>query len=143
MSRERVLLVDDEEDFLESLSQRLEHRGMRVSARTSAPEGLEALARGEFDAVVLDLRMPGMDGLEALRLIREKRPEMRVIILTGQGTVESGVEAMKLGAAEFVEKPADIERLSELIRKAGVDKLLLVEESAEGKVRNLMSRKGW
>ena len=114
---EKVLLVDDEEDFVNTLAERMKNRGMDVTTSTSAMEALGKIEEESFDAVVLDLMMPGFDGLQALKIIKEKRPEIQVILLTGHASVRSGVEAIKLGATEFLEKPANIEVLTEKIKK--------------------------
>jgi len=109
---EKVLLVDDEQDFLETLADRMRNRGMAVDTSTSAIDALKRIDTTSYDAIILDLMMPGMDGLEALKLVKERRPELQVILLTGFGTLEKGIEAMKLGATDFVEKPADLETLT-------------------------------
>lgn len=136
---EKVLLVDDEPEFLSILAERMESRGMEVSACTSAAEAVHMIEKQVFDAVVLDLMMPGIDGLEVLKLIRERRPEIQVILLTGHASVRKGLEAMKLGASEFLEKPADITMLTDKIRRARAQKLILVERKTEDKIRKLMS----
>ena len=100
---EKILLVDDEADFLEALSERMRTRGMDVTTSASAKEALDAVEEGAFDAVVLDLMMPDVDGLEALRILKEKDPKLQVILLTGHATVEKGVEAMKRGALDLLE----------------------------------------
>ena len=110
---ERVLLVDDEEEFLEIMAERMRARDMEVTTSTSAAEALELIATESYDAVIMDFQMPEMDGIQALKAIREKKPEMQIILLTGHATVEKGVEAMKAGAMDFVEKPADLDALSE------------------------------
>jgi DNA-binding NtrC family response regulator len=81
------------------------------------PKTLKISEEQTFDAIVLDLMMPEMDGIEVLKNIKAKHPEMQVILLTGHGTVEKGVEAMRLGAMDFIEKPADLETLTEKIKK--------------------------
>jgi len=108
---EKVLLVDDEVEFLEIMSERMEARGMAVTTCTSAEEAVEIIKTETFDAIILDFMMPGMDGFQALKEIKSKRPESQIILLTGHATVEKGVEAMKMGATDFLEKPADIEAL--------------------------------
>ena len=128
---EKILLVDDEQDFLDALSERMRARGMDVTTSASAEEALATAGQGSFDAVVLDLRMPGMDGLEALRILKEKDPKLQVILLTGHATVQQGVEAMKRGALDLLEKPADIETLTEKIREASAQHMLLVSEESE------------
>ncbi len=140
---EKVLLVDDEKDFLDALSERMRNRGMNVRATTSAEEALEAVGEESFDAIVLDLKMPGMDGIEALQKIKKNNPELQVILLTGHATVEKGIEAMKLGAMDFIEKPADINALTEKIKKAQTRKMILVEKKTEEKMKKILSSKSW
>ena len=90
----RVLLVDDEKEFLETLSNRLELRGLKVSAVTSGEQAIIEAKEQEYDAIVVDLAMPGIDGLETLRRIKADNPNAEIIMLTGHGSIKSGVEAM-------------------------------------------------
>lgn len=140
---EKVLLVDDEHDFVETLAERMRARGMEVSATTSPIEALKKTETENYDAIILDLMMPEMDGLEALRILKEKNPDLQVILLTGQATVEKGVEAMKLGAADLMEKPADLKALTEKIRKARARKMIIVEKKAEERIKTIIGGKGW
>jgi DNA-binding NtrC family response regulator len=140
---EKVLLVDDEQDFLETLADRMRNRGMAVDTSTSAIDALKRIDTTSYDAIILDLMMPGMDGLEALKLVKERRPELQVILLTGFGTLEKGIEAMKLGATDFVEKPADLETLTQKIKNAHAKKMILVEKQTEEKIRRIMKEKAW
>ncbi len=140
---EKILLVDDEKDFLEALSERMRTRGMEVTTSSSAQEALDAVEEGAYDAVVLDLMMPGVDGLEALRILKEKDPKLQVILLTGHATVEKGVEAMKRGALDLLEKPADIETLTQKIKEASTKRMVLVSEESEEKIKDILSKKGW
>ena len=103
---EKVLLVDDEKEFLEIMSQRMSAMGMTVTTAGSAEQALAILGKETFDAIVMDFQMPEMDGMEALKAIKDKKPELQIILLTGYATVEKTVEAMKIGAADFLEKPA-------------------------------------
>ena len=128
---EKVLLVDDEKEFLEAMSERMRARGMVVTTASSAREAFEIMDREMFDAIVLDFQMPEMDGMQALKTIKAKRPESQIILLTGYATVEKGVEAMKIGAADFLEKPADLEILSRKIKQAKTEKMLIVEKQQE------------
>lgn len=140
---EKVLLVDDEEDFLQVLSERMTNRGIEVSTATSATEAIRIAENESFDAIIVDLMMPEMDGLEALKLIKEKKPESQVILLTGHATVDKGIEAMKLGAMDFLEKPADLSQLTEKIKKAHAKKMIIVEKQIEEKVKKIMRTVGW
>lgn len=140
---EKVLLIDDEVEFLEALSERMEIRGMEVTTAESAGNAVGALGAGDYDAIVLDLQMPDMNGIEMLKLIRKSHPDMQVILLTGQATLEAGIQAMKLGAMDFMEKPADIDALTDKIKKAQAKKMVIVEKKTEQKVNEILKSKGW
>ncbi len=114
----RVLLVDDEKDFVEMLSLRLQEVGEKVSAAYSGKECLDMLEDGSIDVVVLDIKMPGMDGIETLREIRKRFPLVEVILLTGHGSTETAVEGMKLGAYDYLMKPANFDDLSAKLQGA-------------------------
>jgi DNA-binding NtrC family response regulator len=133
---ERVLLVDDEPEFLEIMAERMRARDMEVTTSTSAAEALSLIATESYDAVIMDFMMPEMDG------IKEKRPEMQIILLTGHATVQKGVEAMKAGAMDFVEKPADLDALSEKIKKAHNQKAIIVEKQSQEKVIEVLRKFG-
>lgn len=140
---EKVLLVDDETDFLEVMSERMKTRGIDVSTSSSAKEALKLTQDQSYDAVVLDLMMPEMDGIEALAALKEKHPELQIILLTGHGSVEKGVEAMKLGAMDFLEKPIDMNALTEKIKQAKAQKMVLVDKKTEQKLKEILTTKGW
>jgi DNA-binding NtrC family response regulator len=140
---DKVLIVDDEKDFLDLISQRLEARDMKVSTADRAKDALSMLEKESYDAVVLDLQMPEMDGLEALKRIKEKNPDVQVILLTGHATVEKGVEAMKLGAMDLIEKPADLATIIDRIKRAKAEKIILVEKKSEQRIRDILTRKAW
>ncbi|ADW18981.1 response regulator receiver protein [Desulfobulbus propionicus DSM 2032] len=140
---ERVLLIDDEQDFMDVLAERMRDRGMNVSTTTSPLEALDKAGEESYDAVILDLMMPEMDGLEALTRLRAKNPDLQIILLTGHATVEKGIEAMKLGAMDFLEKPIDIQALNAKIKEAKAQKMLLVEKRTEEVIKNIIGCKGW
>ena len=102
---EKVLIVDDDKAFLQILAERMRNRGMDVTTAESAAVALRLLENESYDAVLLDLMMPEMGGIEALQIMRRKQPEIQVIFLTGHPSVSKGVEAMKLGAMDFIPKP--------------------------------------
>lgn len=139
---EKVLLVDDEKEFLEIMSDRMESRGMEVTTATSADKALKLIKKTSFDAIIMDFQMPGMDGMDALKSIKELKPELQIILLTGYGTVEKTVEAMKIGATDFIQKPADLESLTQKIKKAKADKMLFVEKQTEDKIKDILQRHG-
>lgn len=140
---EKVLLVDDEVDFLNALAERMRNRGMEVATSASGVEALQQVEKEPYDVIILDLLMPGIDGLEALKILKAKRPELQVILLTGHATIEKGIEAMKLGAMDFLEKPADLNQLTEKIKKAQAKKMLIVEKQTEEKIKKILEEKGW
>jgi DNA-binding NtrC family response regulator len=140
---EKILLVDDEKDFLDVMSERIEARGMDVTTADSAEKALKNVESGGFDAIILDLMMPGMDGLQTLKAIKKKNPDLQVILLTGHATVEKGIEAMKLGAMDFLEKPADLNKLTEIIKKAQARKMVIIERKMEEKMKQIIGTKGW
>ncbi len=118
MQNLRVLLVDDEEDFVSALSERLSLRGHDVLTATSAADALSIVENNTLDAAVLDVMMPGITGLELLARINELHPELPVLILTGHGATRDGIEAMRLGAFDFMIKPVDIDELIKRLREA-------------------------
>ncbi len=140
---EKILLIDDEEDFLEAMSERMKARQMDVSTASSAREGLQKAEDGAYDVVILDLQMPEMDGIETLKRLKEKNPELQVILLTGHATVQKGVEAMKLGALDLLEKPTDMKVLAEKIKTAQAAKMVITEKKNEETIRNIMANKAW
>jgi DNA-binding NtrC family response regulator len=140
---EKVLLVDDEEDFLEVMGERLMSRGIDVTTSASAEDALEQIEKDIFDAVILDLQMPVMDGIDTLKKIKARHPELQVILLTGHATVEKGVEAIKSGAMDLVEKPADLEVLGEKIKKAHKKKMLIVDKTSKKRVIDALRRYGF
>jgi signal transduction histidine kinase len=117
-TRPRVLLVDDEVDFLSSLAQRLELRGLPVLTAASGLEALEILDREPVDVVVLDVRMPGMDGIETLRRIKDRHPQVQVVMLTGHADLESSIEGMRFGFFDYLTKPVKLAQLVEKIDEA-------------------------
>jgi DNA-binding NtrC family response regulator len=140
---EKVLLVDDEEEFVETLAERMRTRGMNVSTSNSGANALKLVNDEDFDVVVLDLRMPGVDGIEALKRIKRRRPDIQVVLLTGHATVERGVEAIKEGALEFLEKPIDLTSLTFAIDKARATKMVLVERETEERIKEILHHRSW
>jgi len=117
--KERILVVDDSPDTLDILHQNLTSRGHKVSVAPGAAEALEILSGETFDLVLTDMKMPGMSGIDLTRVVRERYPDMEVMMITGYATVESAVEALKTGAEEYLAKPFTDEELF-----AAVDRVL-------------------
>jgi len=118
----KVLVVDDEVAFANTLSQRLQMRDMIVGTAYDGEEALSKLKKEEPDVMVLDLRMPGMQGMDVLRETKKAYPLVQVIVLTGHGTDKDAEEARRLGGFDFLSKPADIDHLERTIRKAFQEK---------------------
>ena len=114
MVKPRVLVVDDDTDFQETLVKRLERRNLEAKGTDSGSKALALLEQEGFDVVILDLEMPGLRGIDALREIKKRRPFVEVILLTGYASVKSGVQGMQSGAFDYVVKP---ESLIELVDK--------------------------
>jgi len=114
----KVLLVDDEKDFLDIMAERMEVRGMDVTTATSAENALKMVQTESYDAVIIDFLMPEMDGFTALKKFKASRPDLAVILLTANVPDEKCLEAIQLGAMDVIEKPADINRLAQKIEEA-------------------------
>lgn len=119
-AKERILIVDDSPNTLDILEQNLVSRGHEVAVAPGASEALEFLAKENFDLVLTDMKMPGMNGMDLTRVVRERYPDMEVMMITGYATVESAVEALKMGAEEYLAKPFTDEELF-----AAVDRVLI------------------
>ncbi|AGF78495.1 CheY-like receiver, AAA-type ATPase and DNA-binding domain-containing response regulator [Desulfocapsa sulfexigens DSM 10523] len=139
----KILLVDDEEEFIDLMSQRLETRGLKVEAVSSGEAAVAAVADHSFDVAIVDLAMPGIDGIETLKQIKNERPDVEVIMLTGQATVKSGIEAMKHGASDFLEKPVDLNVLMEKIRAAKSDRMRSLKSKSAEELKNILKSKSW
>ena len=138
----RVLLVDDEKDFVEMLSLRLNESGEKVIAAHSGKECLEKLEKTDVDVVILDIKMPGMDGIETLKEIKKRFPLVEVIMLTGHGTTETAVKGMKLGAIDYLLKPADFNDLTTKLVAAGKRKDEQEERIRKAEERLLLRKSG-
>jgi DNA-binding NtrC family response regulator len=114
----KVLIVDDEKDFLEIIAERIAARGIDVSTASSAENALNMIEEESYEVVVMDFMMPALDGFKALKLMKAKRPEMQIILLTGNVPDEKRIEAKALGALDVIEKPPDLQDLIEKIKKA-------------------------
>ena len=138
----RILLVDDEKDFVEILSLRLEEAGEKVTSAHSGQECLDILETKEIDVVILDILMPGMDGIETLREIKNRFPLVEVIMLTGHGSTESAVNGMKLGAFDYLLKPARFGELTAKLEAALKRKDEQTERIRKAEVKLLLRRGG-
>ena len=139
----KVLLVDDEELFMTTLAKRLEVRGMQVSTVTRGKDAVAIVDSQAFDLVVLDLSMPGIDGLETLKRIKARQPDAEIIILTGEGSIRTGIEAMKAGAEDFLQKPVDIVELVNKISEAKDKRMHILEKKSVQEIEQILQTKAW
>jgi CheY-like chemotaxis protein len=137
-------LVDDEEEFTQLLAERMEARGVTVDTASSGFEAIEKVESGaKYDVIVLDLAMPGMDGLQTLERLLKANEDLQIILLTGHATLQKGIQAVRLGAREVIEKPADLSALLEKISEAKLDRVMLVEKRMEESIQEILKSKGW
>jgi DNA-binding NtrC family response regulator len=127
MEKMKIMLVDDEERFLSTTQKLLARKGLDVVSATSGAEALETLKHKDIHVVILDVKMPGMDGNETLKEIRKQFPLVEVIMLTGHATVESAIDGLKAGATDYLMKPTEIDDLITKAREA-FDKRQRLEE---------------
>ena len=139
----RVLLVDDEKEFVQSLSERLELRQIATKSVFSGDDALALIRQEDFDVVVLDVLMPGRDGIATLREIRQLQPLLQVIMLTGNATVETAIEGMKLGAFDYLMKPTETEDLVKKINAAAKIKQEHDERIQQAEIQNIIKQRGW
>ncbi len=139
----KVLLADDETAFAEALSERLELRGFEVFVVYDGKEAVEAVLKNKIDVAVLDVNMPTLSGIEALAQIREKNHLVQVLLLTGQGTIKNAVEGMRVGAFDYILKPAETDTLTEKIRQAYKVKSDQEEKIKQAEINAMLNRVGW
>jgi len=123
-----VLLVDDETEFLDTLVKRIKKRDVNVTGVESGEKALAFLSEHAVDVVVLDVRMPGMDGIETLRELKKRHPLVEVILLTGHASLEVAIEGMELGAFDYLMKPIDIDELLYKLEDANKKRSIQVEK---------------
>jgi DNA-binding NtrC family response regulator len=137
-----VLLVDDEVPFVETMTKRLSKRELMVLPAYSGREALEKLEKHGVDVVILDVKMPGMDGIETLREIKRAHPLVEVIMLTGHATVETAVEGMRLGAFDYLMKPCEIEELLAKVNEAKEKKSKHEQKILDARMKEITLRRG-
>jgi len=139
----KLLLVDDEEDFIESLAERLQLRDFEVTTALNGNDAINLVKENDYDVIVLDVKMPGKDGIETLREIKNIKLLPQVIMLTGHATVETAIQGMKVGAYDYIMKPTFTEDLIALINQA----YKIVEEQKErirrAEIENIVKKRGW
>ena len=141
MNSTKLLLVDDEKGFLDTITERLEKRGMKIQAAYNGKDALTELENNKsIEVVVLDVKMPGMDGIETLVEIKKKFPLVEVIMLTGHATVETAIDGMKLGAFDYLMKPCDIDMLVTKVNEAMEKKRKHDEKIMEARIKEISDR---
>lgn len=138
----KVLIVDDEKDFVEIFSMRLSAQGEKVSTAYNGREALAVLETNAIDVVILDIRMPGMNGIDVLKQVKKQYPLVEVILLTGHGSAETAVEGMKQGAFDYLMKPADFEDIKIKLENARKRKDEQEERIRKAESRMLVRRSG-
>jgi len=136
-----VMLVDDEVPFVETMTKRLTKRNLAILSAFSGAEALEKLkTQKNVDVVVLDVKMPGMDGIETLREIKRAHPLVEVVMLTGHATVETAIEGMKLGAFDYLMKPCEVEVLMAKVEEAKLKKGAHEQKILEARLKEIIGR---
>ena len=133
-----LLFADDEEKFLEAMTKRLEARDFNVIAVTRGDKALEAARNNPVDIALLDLRMPGMQGEETLKALKQEHSWMEIVILTGHGNIDSAVECTKMGAHSYLQKPCDLDQLLDVLKEAYKKRVMNKTNIDEGRMNKLM-----
>jgi len=143
MEKASILLVDDETAFLDAMKRRLSKRGFMVETAESGLDAMDLLEdrHDGIEVVILDVKMPGIDGIETLREIKRKYPMVEVVMLTGHATVGSAIEGMKLGAFDYLMKPADIDSFTDTVMEAAGKRRQQEQKIIEARMRAITSRK--
>jgi len=139
----KVLLADDEEEFIETLAQRLELRDISVTTVFSGESAIAMAEKIDFDVIILDILMPEITGIDALKEIKKFKPLTPVILLTGEATVENAIQGMKMGAFDFLMKPADTDLLVKKITQANALKQEHDERIRQAEIENILKTRGW
>ncbi len=141
MSIAKILLADDEKPFVDTMIKRLKKRDIDIVAAYDGKEALACLEKdGSIEVVILDIKMPVMDGMTALKKIKSKHPLVEVIMLTGHATVETGIDGMKMGAFDYLMKPCDIEQLIAKVEEAAKRKRQQDQKIMEARIQAITLR---
>ena len=139
MKKFNVLVVDDEKEFREMTIKQLLHREMNAEGAENGRIGLEMVKQGHFDVVLLDVKMPEMDGIEALREMKRAKPLIEVVLLTGHASVNSGIEGMKLGAFDYLMKPMEFEEVLDKLSDAFEKRRIQLDKIEAAQIKKHMS----
>ncbi len=138
-NRINLLIVDDEEQFLNSIKRRLEVRDFNVIAVNRGEKAIEAARENPIDIALVDLKMPGINGEETLKVLKQEHQWMEVVILTGHGSVESAVECTRRGAYEYLQKPCKLEELLDALKNAYQKRIMNKKDIDEIKMREILA----
>jgi DNA-binding NtrC family response regulator len=133
-----VLFVDDEEQFLVSMSKRLAAREFNVLSVNRGKKAIEAARNNPVDIALIDLKMPGMDGEETLKILKKEHPWMEIVILTGHGSIDSAVDCTQDGAHSYLQKPCDLDQLLEVLKEAYKKRVMNKNKIEEKKMNDLL-----
>ncbi len=136
----RLLFVDDEKKFLNATTRRLEVRNIEVFPFTRGEDALEATQNQKFDVALIDLKMPGMDGEELLRRIKQQHPRMEVVVLTGHGSLDSAKKMTREGAYEYLQKPCELDELISVLSQAYAKRIIARKEQKAAGVQALLDK---
>jgi DNA-binding response OmpR family regulator len=143
MTKPKVLIVDDEIDFLDALAERLRTRGIEVHTASDGITAINLASKEQFHAIFLDFAMPGLNGIETLKLILKQNPNALIFLLTGKASLKDGVEAIKLGAKDVIEKPVELNELLNVIKNAETEFTIHLEQQLKESISNILRTKGW
>ena len=138
-----VLLVDDEKNFVEFLAERLQLRDFNVLTAFTGDEAIKLVEENEFDVIVLDVQMPGKNGVETLKEIKKIEQLSQVIMLTGHATVKTAIQGMKNGAYDYLMKPTDTDELVEMINNAYQLVAEQRDKIRQAEINNIVNKRGW
>ena len=139
----RILVAEDDPSVRSFVLRALSMRGHDVTAVEDGTQALEKLATQDYELLLTDIVMPGLDGIQTLKGLLRLNPDLQVILLTGRATLRQAVEAMKLGALDLLEKPADIETLVARIADAAEKRSTLEDKHVEKRISDILLKKGW
>jgi DNA-binding NtrC family response regulator len=144
MDKPFVMLVDDEVDFIETMAKRLQKRDFKVLTATNGQQALELVdVNRNLEVMILDVKMPGMDGIEVLKEIKNRYPLIEVIMLTGHATIESAIDGMKIGAFDYLMKPCEIEQLTQKVYEAVAKRKAQEEKIEKARLEKVLVTRGF
>ena len=139
MPNTQLLIIDDEERFLSTTKALLDKRGLNTFTAANGADAMKILGTERIDVIILDVKMPGLDGVEVLRVIKKRHPLVEVIMLTGHASAESAVDGLSLGAFDYLMKPCDIQTLMDKVNEAHAKKDAAEDKARKTKIDKIIS----